>query len=229
MEKSLVVHALNVRYKSIAAVRDVSFKLLPGEILALTGSNGSGKSSTVMSLVGGNVEAEITGSVKYGETELLGLTPEAISNMGIACVPEGRRIFTNLTVLENLIVSLRSRVRSTSSREGLEAVFERFPALKQFRTKAAGLLSGGQMQQLALARALLRDPDLLVVDEPSIGLAPKLVTETLNEILRLRDEGIAILLVEQNSQRAIAMADHWIELSKGRITSQSSELNTERS
>lgn len=221
MKHTLTVANLGVRYGAVTAVRNLSFTVRPGEIIALNGPNGAGKSSTVMSIVGGTVGAQTTGSITYGDHELIGMTPEAISNLGIACVPEGRRIFTTLTVQENLLIAAHQSQGSPAFKAGMDEVVARFPALGEYRMKPAGLLSGGQLQQLALGRALIRKPDLMVIDEPSIGLSPNLVTEILKVIAELRDEGTAIVLVEQNAQRARAMADQWVEVDKGSIKSSS--------
>lgn len=219
MDDMLEVDDLRVRYGSVIAVRGLSFTVGPGRILALTGPNGAGKSTTVMSIVGGTESATSTGSIRYGGRELLGADPEAIARLGISCVPEGRRIITTLTVEENLIIASGGS-RSRRSRSDFDEIYSRFPALEQYRRKTAGLLSGGQLQQLALGRALVRRPSLLVIDEPSIGLSPNLVTEVFAVISGLRDEGTAIVLVEQNSIRATALADDRIAIDKGTAITQ---------
>jgi len=221
MDSNLKVEGLHVRYGPVLAVRDLSFAVRPGEILAVAGANGAGKSSTVMSIVGGTEGAVTTGSIRFGDVELVGMPAERISALGIACVPEGRRVFTALSVFENLVLGSNLRRRTESFSGVLAEVFHAFPALEQYRRKPAGLLSGGQLQQLAIGRAMMRRPNLMVVDEPSIGLAPNLVTEILGQIARFRDGGMSVILVEQNAERARAIADEWMVLQKGSLTASS--------
>ncbi|XPP27281.1 MAG: ABC transporter ATP-binding protein [Leucobacter sp.] len=217
MDEVLRVRGLKVRYGVVAAVRGIDFSLGRGEVLAIAGANGAGKSSTVMSIVAGTENAVTEGSIRYRGQELVGLAAERISSLGIACVPEGRRIFSGLTVMENLLLGAAVPRRHPDFEPALREVFTTFPILEEFRRRPAGLLSGGQLQQLALGRAMIRRPELMVIDEPSIGLSPNLVSEILAHIAALRDSGTAILLVDQNAERAKALADRWMVIDKGRI------------
>ncbi len=169
---TLAVDTLDVRYGGVHAVRDVSFAVAPGEIVGLIGPNGAGKSSTLHAIMG---LTAATGSVRLGDAELLGRAPEDVARSGIALVPEGRRIFGELSVVENLRLGLAGRRARGASRELFEQVYAQFPVLRDFRLRQAGLLSGGQQQQLAIARALVSEPDVLLLDEPSLGLAPSMV------------------------------------------------------
>lgn len=199
----LEVRDLGVRYGSVAAVRGVSFTCDAGEIVTLVGPNGAGKTSILNAVAGALESARLTGDVRFDDVPILGDAPERIVHRGISLVPEGRRIFTTLTVGENL------RLGATphgGSAEDMVAVLERFPILAEFRRRPAGLLSGGQQQQLALARALLARPRVLLLDEPSLGLAPQVVGDLFRAIADLRDEGIGIVLVEQHARRAMKLA-----------------------
>src|SRR5438034_7232312 len=202
--RKLVVENLDVRYGGVHAVRGLSFEVAPGEIVGLIGANGAGKSSTLHAIMG---VAPATGEVRLGAASLRGRRPEDVARDGVALVPEGRRIFAELTVEENLRLGLAGR----RARGGVDAVFrgvyELFPIVEEFRSRQAGALSGGQQQQLAIARALVARPDLLLLDEPSLGLAPQLV-DTVFEVLRqIRERGVTVLLVEQRAQRTVSFAD----------------------
>jgi branched-chain amino acid transport system ATP-binding protein len=210
---TLTLEALEVRYGGVLAVRGLSFEVAPGEIVGLIGANGAGKSSTLHAIMG--VAPIVGGDVRLGGRSLRGMRPEEIARSGIALVPEGRRIFAELTVEENLRLGLAAR-RSRGPADGvLKSVYELFPIVEEFRARNAGALSGGQQQQLAIARALVAEPDVLLLDEPSLGLAPTVVDIVFAALAAIRERGIAVLLVEQRAQRTVAAADRSHVLSNG--------------
>ncbi|MEA2318103.1 MAG: branched-chain amino acid transport system ATP-binding protein [Solirubrobacteraceae bacterium] len=219
----LRVEDLTVSYGPVKAVRGVSFEVAAGEILTIVGPNGAGKSSTLMTIAGDKRRAAQRGHVTIGGSatldgeEILGLAGDAIVRKGLAVVPEGRRIFAALTVEENLVVARAARRDRSAAAADTRALLERFPALQTSLQRPAGHLSGGQQQQLAIARALLAKPRVLLLDEPSLGLAPLVVEEVLTLVQELRDEGIAVLLLEQNALEAMAIADRALLLRNGRI------------
>jgi branched-chain amino acid transport system ATP-binding protein len=206
---ALVVEDLEVRYGPVRAVRGLSLEVGPGEIVGLIGPNGAGKSSTLHAIMGAAPIA--AGDVRLGTVSLVGRRSEDIARSGIALVPEGRRIFGELSVEENLKLGFAAR----RSRGDLDYVYDLFPIVKQFRRRTAGALSGGQQQQLAIARALVAEPDVLLLDEPSLGLAPRIVDVVFEVLLAIRDRGIAVLLVEQRAQRTVALADRSHVLANG--------------
>jgi branched-chain amino acid transport system ATP-binding protein len=209
---TLTVGNLDVRYGGVHAVRDLSFTVAPGEIVGLIGPNGAGKSSTLHAIMG---LAPASGSVRLGDRELLGLRPEDVARSGIALVPEGRRIYAELTVEENLRLGLAGR--RTRAAVDLDPVYELFPIVREFRARQAGALSGGQQQQLAIARALVAEPDVLLLDEPSLGLAPTVVDVVFDALASVRDTGLAVLLVEQRAQRTVAAAYRSHVLANGEL------------
>jgi branched-chain amino acid transport system ATP-binding protein len=212
---TLTLEALDVRYGGVQAVRGLSFEVAPGEIVGLIGANGAGKSSTLHAIMG--VAPIVGGDVRLGGVSLLGKRPEDIARSGIALVPEGRRIFAELTVEENLRLGLAAR-RSRGPADGvLKGVYELFPVVEEFRARNAGVLSGGQQQQLAIARALVAEPDVLLLDEPSLGLAPTVVDIVFDALAAIRERGIAVLLVEQRAQRTVAVADRSHVLANGEL------------
>jgi branched-chain amino acid transport system ATP-binding protein len=199
---------LEVRYGAVHAVRGVSLTVDAGEIVGLIGPNGAGKSSTLHAVMG--VVPAAGGDVRVHGRSVKGRAPEDVARAGVALVPEGRRIFAELTVDENL------RLGRASGRAGdINRVYELFPVVEEFRKRQAGTLSGGQQQQLAIARALVADPEVLLLDEPSLGLAPQVVDVVFEALQEIRESGIAILLVEQRAQRTVAMADRCHVLSNG--------------
>jgi branched-chain amino acid transport system ATP-binding protein len=212
----LVVEGLDVRYGAVHAVRGLSFEVAPGEIVGLIGANGAGKSSTLHALMG---LVPATGSVRLGDRQLLGRRPEDVARSGVALVPEGRRIFGELTVDENLRLGLAGR-RGGDVRASLQRVYELFPVVEEMRKRQAGALSGGQQQQLAIARGLVADPDVLLLDEPSLGLAPRVVDAVFEALAAIRERGLAVLLVEQRAQRTVALADrsHVLAYGEQRLT-----------
>jgi len=212
---ALTLEALDVRYGGVQAVRGLSFEVAPGEIVGLIGANGAGKSSTLHAIMG--VAPIVAGDVRLGGVSLRGRRPEDIARSGIALVPEGRRIFAELTVEENLRLGLAAR-RSRGPADGvLTGVYELFPIVEEFRARTAGALSGGQQQQLAIARALVAEPDVLMLDEPSLGLAPAVVDIVFDALAAIRERGLAVLLVEQRAQRTVAAADRSHVLSNGEL------------
>jgi branched-chain amino acid transport system ATP-binding protein len=211
---SLVVDALEVRYGAVSAVRGLSLEVHAGEIVGLIGPNGAGKSSTLHAIMGAAPIAG--GDVRLGDRSLVGLRPEAVARSGVALVPEGRRIFAELTVAENLSLGLAGRRASAGGAAAIERVSELFPVVHDFRARPAGALSGGQQQQLAIARALVAEPDVLLLDEPSLGLAPRIVDSVFETLDTLRSAGaVAVLLVEQRAQRTIALADRSYVIANG--------------
>ncbi len=212
---TLELHEIEVAYGGVQAVREVSFGVAPGEIVGLIGPNGAGKSTTLHAIMG--VVPLRAGSISFGGSSLGGLAPEAIARKGIALVPEGRRLFAELTVAENLRLGLAGRPKGSDPAEDLEAVAALFPVVSEFRDRHAGALSGGQQQQLAIARALVASPSILLLDEPSLGLAPKVVDVVFETLQTIRDRGLGILLVEQRAQRTVAVADRTHVLAGGEI------------
>jgi branched-chain amino acid transport system ATP-binding protein len=212
---SLVVSDLEVRYGSVAAVRGVSFEVAPGEILGLIGPNGAGKSSTLHAIMG--LVRPAGGDVRLGERSLSGRSPESVARGGIALVPEGRRIFAELTVEENLRLGLSARRSMVGAADDVERALELFPVVREFRSRHAGALSGGQQQQLAIARALVSAPDVLLLDEPSLGLSPTVTDAVFGALAEIRDQGLAVVLVEQRAQRTVALADRSLVLANGEV------------
>ena len=212
---TLVVDGLHVRYGGVHAVRGLSFTVGPGEIVGLIGPNGAGKSSTLHAIMGAAPVAG--GVVRLGETSLVGRRSEDVARSGIALVPEGRRIFAELTVEENLRLGLAGRRANGDASAAVEEVTRLFPVVQEFRRRPAGALSGGQQQQLAIARALVAEPDVLLLDEPSLGLAPRVVDLVFDALEAIRERGLAVLLVEQRAQRTVALADRTHVISNGEL------------
>ncbi len=212
---ALAVSGLEVRYGPVAAVRGLSLEVAPGEIVGLIGPNGAGKSSTLHAIMG-HVRPS-AGDVRLGERSLRGRPPEAVARSGIALVPEGRRIFGELTVDENLRLGLAGRRSQNGADEDVERVLAMFPIVAEFRARQAGALSGGQQQQLAIARALVAAPDVLLLDEPSLGLSPTITDAVFDALESIRDQGLAVLLVEQRAQRTVALANRTLVLANGEL------------
>jgi branched-chain amino acid transport system ATP-binding protein len=208
---TFIVDNLDVRYGGVHAVHGLSLTVAPGEIVGLIGPNGAGKSSTLHAIMG---LAPASGSVRLDDRELLGLRPEDVARSGVALVPEGRRIFAELSVAENLRLGRAAR---RGSRNTFDWVYELFPIVHEFRSRQAGLLSGGQQQQLAIARALVAEPDVLLLDEPSLGLAPSVVDVVFDALTAIRERGLAVLLVEQRAQRTVAAANRSHVLANGAL------------
>jgi len=214
MTRLLEVDGLEVHHGAVHAVRGLSLTVDRGEIVGLIGPNGAGKSSTLHAIMG--LVPPAAGDVRLQGRSLVGRRPEEVARSGVALVPEGRRIFAELTVEENLRLGLAGH-RNGKRDESLARAYELFPVVHEFRGRQAGLLSGGQQQQLAIARALVADPDVLLLDEPSLGLAPQLVDVVFGALQEIRERGLAILLVEQRAQRTVALADRSHVLSHGRL------------
>ena len=211
----LEVEALEVRYGAVPAVRDLSFEVGEGEIVGLIGPNGAGKTTTLLAIMGGLPVS--SGDLRLAGRSLRGRAPEAIARAGVALVPEGRRIYGDLTVDENLQLGLAARSDRSGAAADLEAAFELFPIVGEFRRRHAGALSGGQQQQLAIARALVARPRLLLLDEPSLGLAPKIVDIVFDALAEIRKRGVTVLLVEQRAQRTISFADRTYLIANGEL------------
>ncbi len=215
METALDIKALEVRYGPVRAVRGIDLSVPKAGITALLGANGAGKTSTVMAVAG--VVPPLSGTVSIFGQDMTGAMPDAIVRVGVAISPEGRRIFASLTVEENLILagSAARSIETATERRG--ALMERFPVLGERRRQLAGLLSGGEQQMLAVARALMNKPGLLLMDEPSLGLAPQMVDTIFGILEELKSEGISILLVEQNAALALEVSDHAVVLANGAV------------
>ncbi len=211
----LEVNNINVYYGAIHAIKDVSFSVGEGEIVTLIGANGAGKTTT-LNTVSGLLRSK-TGSVTFDGKPLGHVLPDSIVKLGIAHVPEGRRIFQEMSVQENLEMGAFTRSK-TEIAPGLEKVYELFPRLAERRRQVAGTLSGGEQQMLAIGRGLMSSPKLIMLDEPSMGLAPILVEQVFDIIRQLHKAGTTILLVEQNAQMALAVADRAYVLETGRVT-----------
>jgi len=211
----LEVFDLQVSYGAIKAVDGVSFGVPRGRIVTLLGANGSGKTTTLRAITG--LAAPLGGRIVFEGRELKGRPTHEIIRAGIALAPEGRRIFANLTVYENLLLGAYFRRDQTALTRDLARLYDTFPRLAERRTQAAGTLSGGEQQMLAVGRALMSRPRLLLLDEPSLGLAPLLVKEVFRLIALLNQRGVTILLVEQNAAAALTIAHYGYVLSTGRV------------
>jgi branched-chain amino acid transport system ATP-binding protein len=212
---ALEIEKLEVRYGTVPAVRNLSVRLDEGEIVGLIGPNGAGKSTTLHAIMG--LVAAHAGDVRLRGASIRGRTPESVARAGIALVPEGRRIYGNLTVEENLRLGLAGRRERDGAERDVAWVHELFPIVHEFSRRQAGALSGGQQQQLAIARALVAGPDLLLLDEPSLGLAPQLVDTVFEALASIRERGVTVLLVEQRAQRTVAFADRTYVLANGEL------------
>jgi len=207
---------LTVAYGAIRALHGISLEVEEGEIVALIGANGAGKSTTLRAISG--LVRPQGGRIFFGGKEITRFPPDRIVALGISHVPEGRRVFTRLTVSENLELGAYVRKSKKEVREAMERVFRRFPRLLERKSQLAGTLSGGEQQMLAIGRALMSEPRLLLMDEPSMGLAPMLVREIFAIIKELNEAGTTILLVEQNAQMALSVARRAYVLETGAIT-----------
>lgn len=211
----LKVQDINVYYGAIHAIKGVSFEVNEGEIVTLIGANGAGK-STILKTISGLLHSK-TGLVEFLGQSISGVAPHKIVERGLAQVPEGRRVFLQMTVEENLEMGGYTQPKGEVD-AGIQDVYQRFPRLKERRRQVAGTLSGGEQQMLAMGRALMSSPKLLMLDEPSMGLAPLLVEQIFDIIRELNRGGSTILLVEQNAQMALSVADRGYVLETGRIT-----------
>ena len=212
----LRIDDLKVRYGGIEAVKGISLTVPEGKIVTLIGANGAGKSTTLRTIAGLVKPAE--GRIRLQAEDLTGLSPDKIVSKGITLVPEGRHVFPDLTVLENLKIGAYLRKDNDGMEHDLEWVFELFPRLKERSWQAAGTLSGGEQQMLAVGRALMSRPKLLMMDEPSLGLAPIIVRGIFDIIKEINRKGVTVLLIEQNANMALQIADVGYVLETGRIT-----------
>jgi branched-chain amino acid transport system ATP-binding protein len=214
-EPALEFEGLEVRYGAVPAVRDLSFRVEAGEVVGLIGPNGAGKSTTLLAAMG--VVRPTGGDIRLFGRSIRGRPPEAVARAGMALVPEGRHIFGGLSVEENLRLGLAGRRSRNGVEQDLTRIYELFPAVAESLQRNAGALSGGQQQQLAIARALLARPDVLLLDEPSLGLAPTTVEAVFAVLEEIRERGVTILLVEQRAEVTIRAADRTYVLANGRI------------
>ena len=211
----LTVENINVYYGVIHALKDISFQVNEGEIVALIGANGAGKTTTLQT-VSGMLSAK-SGSIRFQDQEISRMPEHKIVKQGISHVPEGRRMFSNLTVLENLKMGAYTRKDKQEINNSLEMVYERFPRLKERTRQLAGTLSGGEQQMLAMGRALMSKPKIILMDEPSMGLSPIFVEEIFRIIREISASGTTVLLVEQNAKKALAIANRAYVLETGNI------------
>lgn len=210
----LKINDLHVSYGGIRAIRGVSLEIPDKEIVTLIGANGAGKSTTLRS-VAGLVKPD-SGSIELDGKELVGKSPNEIITHGIALVPEGRRVFANLTVLEN--IKIGGYLRKDNLDEDIEKMYSLFPILKERNWQLAGTLSGGEQQMLAVARALMSKPKIIMMDEPSLGLAPLIVRDIFDIIKEINKQGVTVLLIEQNANMALKIADRAYVMETGKIT-----------
>lgn len=211
----LEVRNLQVYYGVIQALKDVSFTVNEGEVIALIGANGAGK-TTILRTITGLISAK-AGEVLYEGVNLQKIPPHKIVSLGIAHVPEGRHVFAQLTVYENLLMGAFTRKDKSEIEETLQSVYKRFPRLMERKNQLAGTLSGGEQQMLAMGRALMSRPKIMLMDEPSMGLSPILVGEIFDIIKSISESGTTVLLVEQNAKKALSIADRAYVLETGRI------------
>ncbi len=211
----LEVKDLEVNYGVIRALKGISFHVDEGEIVSLIGANGAGKTTTLHTVTG--LLHPVSGSILYKGKELTRVPAHKIVSMGLVHVPEGRRIFQNLSVYDNLVMGSYSQKNKAKTAENMKLVFELFPRLCERKKQMAGTLSGGEQQMLAMGRALLSDPEMVVLDEPSMGLSPLLVSEVFEIVKTFRDNGKTVLLVEQNAKKAMSVSDRVYVLETGAI------------
>ena len=214
MSNILSIRDLQVNYGGIEAVKKISFDVNEGEIVTLIGANGAGKSSTLRTIAG--LVKPVSGSISFRDTDITGKDPITVVKQGVTLVPEGRRVFPDLTVLENLKIG--AYLRNDDLTEDLNWVFDLFPRLKERSWQAGGTLSGGEQQMLAVGRALMSRPKLIMMDEPSLGLAPIIVKGIFDIIKEINKQGVTVLLIEQNANMALKTADLGYVMETGRIT-----------
>ena len=213
-EKILEIKDLSVNFGGIKAVNDISFYVEKGKIITLIGANGAGK-STILRSIAGTVKPK-NGEIILEDENILGLSPDKIVSRGVTLVPEGRKVFPNLTVLENLKIG--AYLRKDNLSDDIEYIYSLFPRLKERHWQLAGTLSGGEQQMLAVGRALMARPKLIMMDEPSLGLAPLVVKDIFNIIKTINESGITVLLIEQNANMALKIADYGFVIETGSIT-----------
>ncbi len=213
-EKILEIKDLSVNFGGIKAVNDISFYVEKGKIITLIGANGAGK-STILRSIAGTVKPK-NGEIIFENENILGLSPDKIVSRGVTLVPEGRKVFPNLTVLENLKIG--AYLRKDNLSDDIEYIYSLFPRLKERHWQLAGTLSGGEQQMLAVGRALMARPKLIMMDEPSLGLAPLVVKDIFNIIKTINESGITVLLIEQNANMALKIGDYGFVIETGNIT-----------
>jgi branched-chain amino acid transport system ATP-binding protein len=225
--KELVVEGLQVRYGGVQAVHGTTFTVAPGEAVGIIGANGAGKTSTLKALMG--LIGRSAARLQYGETDLRRTRASAVVRLGIGYVPEGRHVFPGLSVEKNLLLGAYARKWDATTREHADEVYELFPVLGDMRARLAGALSGGQQQMLAMGRALMSRPSLIVCDEPSMGLSPILVDDILSVLQRLHRAGLSILLVEQNARLCFEAVTRCLVMEHGHVVKTGSvdELRTD--
>lgn len=211
----LEIHDLHVHYGVIEAIKGIDFEVNQGEVIALIGANGAGKTTTLHTITG-LINAS-SGSVIYNGVDISKVPAHKIVSMGMAHVPEGRRVFANLTVLQNLKMGAYTRKDKEEIGRNLEMVFRRFPRLKERQSQMSGTLSGGEQQMLAMGRALMSSPSIILMDEPSMGLSPIFVNEIFDIIEKVKADGTTVLLVEQNAKKALSISDRAYVLETGKI------------
>lgn len=211
----LEIKDLHCRYGKVNAVRGLTLEVRQGELVSLIGANGAGKTTTLKAISG--LLTDVQGEITFEGRDITGVSPKTIITLGIAHCPEGRRVFPFMSVIENLEMGCFLRSDAAGIAEDLETVFERFPILKSRRQQTAGTLSGGEQQMLAIGRALMSRPRLILFDEPSLGLAPNLVEATLEIITGIRDQGVTVLMVEQNAYAALELCDRAYVLESGEV------------
>ncbi|MBO5111825.1 MAG: ABC transporter ATP-binding protein [Lachnospiraceae bacterium] len=212
----LKVENLNVAYGSIHALHDISLTVNDGEVVSLIGANGAGKTTTLHTITG--LKGAMSGTIEYDGTDLRKIEPSHIIKLGMAHVPEGRHVFTRMSVQENLEMGSFIMNDKAEIKKNMDMVYEYFPRLKERKKQLAGTLSGGEQQMLAMGRALMSNPKIVLMDEPSMGLSPLLVKEIFHIIKTLHDNGITVLLVEQNAKMALAVSDRAYVLETGTIS-----------
>ncbi|MFC7535205.1 ABC transporter ATP-binding protein [Actinoplanes sp. GCM10030250] len=215
MTATLTVEGLTVHYGGVCAVRDLSFSVPGGDAVGVIGANGAGKTSTLKAVLG--LIPRKVGTLRFGDTDLTGVNARNMVRHGIGYVPEGRHVFPGLPVEKNLLLGAYARKWDASTRTTLTEVYDLFPVLGEMRGRLAGALSGGQQQMLAIGRALMSQPRLLLLDEPSMGLSPKLVEDILAVLLRLRAEGLTLLLVEQNAKLTFEATSSCLVVENGEV------------
>lgn len=227
----LEVRSLSVAFGGIEAVKDISFKVMPGELVTLIGANGAGKTTTLKAITGTLPSSHRRGEVLYAGQRIDQQQAFALPGLGLVMVPEGRGVFSRMTLRENLLMGAYTRDDAVQIEEDIDRWFSVFPRLKERQSQLAGTLSGGEQQMLAMARALMGRPKLLLLDEPSMGLAPMMVTQIFDVIRDIAQQGVTILLVEQNVRQALAVAHRGYVMESGRIVLQDTAdhlLNDER-
>ena len=212
----LWIDELGCRYGKVEAIRSLTIEVRQGELVTLIGTNGAGKSTTLKAISG--LVKPVAGRIRFQGEDVTGASPRRMLELGIAHCPEGRRVFPHMTVAENLEMGSYLRTDTAAIAADIEAMLERFPILRERRAQAAGTLSGGEQQMLAISRALMSRPKLVLFDEPSLGLAPNIVAQTFDIIRRIRDEGVTVVMVEQNAFAALELCDRAYVLEQGRVT-----------